>query len=415
MWRSRAARLILLSTALGSFGFGLNLLAVGQILYELTGSAQSFALLLVGQSLGAIAILPVAGPLVDTLPARGVYAVSGVLRSALVVGMVFASAPRQAGGTWLIVVLAVLAAMCNNVQRVAMFRLVSESIDGEIRVKVNSASNALFQVGVVAGMAVLGLFMSAGTVRYALYADAAAGVLGAFAVLAIVTTVPADPEPRSTPMAAARRMVQDWRGMLVRYRRVPLVAGGLVLCSADFLMANALSTLVVPMVNQGHPDRLWYISLLEGAFGVGVVVAFFLADRCVRKRLLPVWLGVQAVMAGLLCLTLPVLAAVAVFLVAGFANVCSLVYLLSALQERAAEGDRGKMGSLRLGSIGLVTAVALPFVGGVSEVRTSFGFGLVAAAMVAFTILSVWVLRLDDRAQAVCSEHSPARIQGESR
>lgn len=73
IWRNRPARALLVSILLSSIGMGVYVLALGQMLFALTGSAQAFAIVLTLQGIGAVCVLPFCGPLVDALDSRRVY------------------------------------------------------------------------------------------------------------------------------------------------------------------------------------------------------------------------------------------------------------------------------------------------------------------------------------------------------
>ncbi|WP_331741890.1 MFS transporter [Streptomyces sp. NBC_01006] len=385
----RTVPTLLSSIALLGIGMGVYLLALGQLLYELTGSPQAFALALTLQGAAAVCVLPFSGPLVDALDSRRVHTACSLARAVTVAGLALAGLTRPPGAVALIAAGVVLLAFVDNVQRAALFKYTAWHVESARRARLNALINVAVQVGALTGMALLGMLLLWTSLAGALLADTAV----ALAVAVLVRGLPATaPEPRGPAAGVLRTALplalHDWRAMFHRYRGDLAVLGVIVLCAADFVFQSCVSTLVVPLVAEHYGGRGQYVSLLEAVFALGMIASSFFTRHTQRAALLPLWCAVQAAAALALGLSAAPAVHLAALLAAGFANLSALTWLLTSLQSRAGDGEKAKMASLRMLSIGLATTALMPLIGHFAGVSLTAGFVATAAVMLAFTALA---------------------------
>lgn len=390
------SRAMLGAIMLSSVGVGIHLLALGQLLYLHTGSSEAFAFVLTLQGVAAICVLPLCGPLVDALSSRWVYVGCAVGRATSVLAIVLFSVAPLDEPLPFILGAAVLLAIFDNVERSALFKFTAHHINGDHVVKFNSMIGVAFQAGVLSGMAVLGVILVWGTPSQALSVDVVMALLCGFIVARIRLTTHEGASRLSLPVLrkSVVGVVGEWRGMLRQYRHEAVVVVMIGICAADFVFAHSLSTLVIPLVNDVYNEQTWYISALEATFAVGMISASFFTSRLVRQRLLPLWLLLQGGAALMLATSLGGQSPVvhfAAFFIGGFANLNSLTWLLTSLQQHAFQDDKGKMASLRLLAIGIGTAALMPVVGRAASVTLTVGFVTISVIMVVFAVAAVWV------------------------
>ncbi|MFJ6798072.1 MFS transporter [Streptomyces sp. NPDC091268] len=398
MWRHPTARTLLAALALLGIGMGVYLLALGQLLYQLTGSPRAFALVLTLQGVAALCVLPFAGPLVDALDARRVHIVCSLGRALTVAALALTGLTRPPGAAGWIAAGALLLAVFDNVQRAALFKYTAWHVEAELRARLNGLINVAVQIGALAGMALLGLLL--------LWTSAAAALLGdtlvALAVAALVLTLPAGAGEPHHPAASVLRTalpltLRDWREMFHRHRGDLATLGAVALCAADFVFQSCVSTLIVPLVAEDYGGRGQYVSLLEAVFALGMVASSPFTRHTQRRRLLPLWCALQAAAALVLALSsLPAVHCTALF-VAGFANLCGLTWLITTLQTRAGPAEKAKMASLRMLSIGLATTALMPLIGHFAALSLTAGFLATAAVMLLFTALAAAIAGAGER------------------
>lgn len=390
MWRHRTARTLLLSIALLGIGMGVYLLALGQLLYQLTGSPQGFALVLTLQGVAAVCVLPFTGPLVDALDSRRVHIVCSLGRALAVAALAVVGLTRPPGAVVWIAAGALLLAVFDNVQRAALFKYTAWHIDDSLRARLNGLINVAVQIGALTGMALLGLMLVWTSAAAALLADAAV----ALAVAALIVSLPARKagEPHHPAASVLRTALpltlRDWREMFHRYRGDLAMLGVIVLCAADFVFQSSVSTLVVPLVAEHYDGRGQYVSLLEAVFALGMIASSPFTRHTQRRALLPLWCALQAAAAVALAVTSHPAAHVTTLFVAGFANLSSLTWLITTLQTRAGANEKAKMASLRMLSIGLATTALMPLIGHFAALSLTQGFLTTAAVMLLFTTIA---------------------------
>lgn len=396
---------MLAAIMLSSLGFGLNILALGQLLFDLTGSAQAFVSVLAFQGVGALCVLPFCGPIVDALSSQRVYLSAALGKAGCVVAVYGLHAAPLSDPVPYVTAAAVLLAVCDNIERAALFKFTAHHIAEAGR--FNAVTGLVFQSGAVLGMACLGLVLIYGSAAEAMLVSGAASVLCSLIALGIRLEKSEGTQPVSAALlrSAVLGLLGDWRQMFRKHRHEVVVFATVVTCAADFFFANSLSTLVVPLVDEFYGKQSWYISALDATFGLGMISASFVTSHTARQGLLPLWLSVQTAVALVLSVSERPLIHFAGFLVAGFANLNSLVWLLTSLQQHAGDQDKAKMASLRLLAIGLGSVVLMPAVGRASENSLGTGFLTVATVMLAFTLCSLWVA-------ARFRVRAPAPVQG---
>ncbi|MFD3874617.1 MFS transporter [Streptomyces sp. NPDC058623] len=395
IWKDPVSRALLSAITLSSVGVGIHLLAMGQLLYDQTGSPEAFALILTLQGVAAFCVLPLCGPLVDSVDSKWVYVGCGVGRAVTVLVIVAIATTAQEGLIPYIMGAAVLLAVFDNVERSALFKFTAHHINATHVVRFNSLIGVAFQAGALSGMALLGLILTWASPADALLVDATMSVLCALTVARIRLPAPEGNPPFTVASlrGAVTGVVGEWRQMLGPYRKEAVVFVMILMCAADFVFAHSLSTLVVPLVDEFYGSRTWYISVLEASFAIGMISASFFSRHLVKQRLLPLWLLTQCGAAVLLSVSDLGAVHFLAFFLGGFANLNSLTWLLTSLQQHAGDGDKAKMASLRLLAIGLGTALLMPLVGRASATSLSVGFGAVAGIMLALTLCAAWISR----------------------
>jgi len=284
-------------------------------------------------------------------------------------------------------------AVFDNIQRSALFKFCSRHIGGEDLLGLNSLIGVAVQGGILTGMSLLGLILVKGSPSHALLVDVAASALSAATVASIRLDRPETQGALSAAMLkdAALGVISDWRSLFLQYRREWVVFAMLLICAADFVLSYSFSMLVVPLVDLFYAKQTWWITVFEATFAVGMICASFFTRYTTHQRLLPAWIALQAAAALVLARSSHPGLHFAAFFTAGFANLNSLTWLLTALQEHAAESDKAKMASLRLLGIGLGTAVLLPVVGRLSASSLSGAYTGVSLMMLVFAACGLWV------------------------
>ena len=96
--RNPDLRNLWLGQVVSQLGDWFNAIALYSLLYELTGSATSIALVLVLQMLPAMVVSPVAGVVIDRFDRRTIMITADLVRGVVVLGLLFVRTP---GTVWI--------------------------------------------------------------------------------------------------------------------------------------------------------------------------------------------------------------------------------------------------------------------------------------------------------------------------
>lgn len=391
--RDVRSRRTLMSVLLSNIGIGVYVLALGQMLYKITGSPEGFALILAIQGVGSLCVLPFSGPLVDMLSSRMVYVACGLFRAATVLAIIAVFAMDLPHPVLLIGMFSFLLAAYDSVQRAALFKFTAFHITGGFGVRLNSLLGVSIQTGRLVGMGIIGLVLIVGSPAQALSIDVAVSVLSVIAIGRgrLTAVEPGGAVTRMWLRTALPNMVSQWGKLMRAHRSEPGVFLMVVLCAGDFVFACSLSTLVIPLVQEQYAGQTWYISAFEGTYALGIILGAFVVRYTVKQRLFPVWIAIQVMVAVAMFTSSLLVVHVASFLIAGFATLNSLTWLVTSLQRQAGDQDKAKMASLRMFAIGLGTAALLPVIGHFAKISLTQAYGVLALIMAAFAACGVWV------------------------
>lgn len=370
---------LLAGSALFNLASGAYAIALGQGLYESTGSVFAFTVVVVAEYLGPIALGAAAGSLSDRVNAALLCLWSAASAAAVLTVYLLLPGVVPAAAVALGIVINVLRPF----YRAGIFAAGARSVDPADLAQYNVRWTVSVQAGQILGGAAAGLVLSIAGVDAALAAAAAA-----FAASALAMSV-ARPKvaPLATPAAGKRT---GWVSLLreIGGRTRQVVA--LLLVGTDFVTISAFTVALVPLVDQVFGDTLW-LGILDGIFALGAVAISLVGvgdretDTALRNAIglgyLLQIVGVCLLAAGTIWHAPDTALVCAGSLVVGAGVAMSSSQQVSILQRDVAPDAVGKVGALRQAVIGLVTVVALPVVGAVMGASLAAAYLLVGALL----------------------------------
>jgi MFS transporter, DHA3 family, macrolide efflux protein len=397
---NRQARLMLAANCVTNIGNGIQTIAVGKLLFDQTGSIAAFGWVIVFQYAVTFLLQFVAGPWVDRgNPKRICVAVDGVRGAVICVVTLLITRQHPVLGA-LLVTLAVQVG--RPFYRSALFALEPLLVAKQELTRYNGLSSTAIQTGQLAGMFLCGWVIRVQGAEAALFWNGASFLAASALVAGIGIGAAVRPEETTLADGALvrlRAIVDDWKKAMQVVRRDAVLAPLIMLGAADYVMVDMLNLAIVPLVSERFNGEPLWLSLLDGGFAVGAIIAGLFVDRVNQRlgldRSIVVGVGVQALC--FLLLTLgghPYLTLVWIFGM-GAANTVSLTVLVSALQGRLDRSMRGKIGSMRSLYIALTAGAAVPAVAHAGAL--SLRYGLLVSAMLgaSFLVGALLVVRRD--------------------
>lgn len=353
--RNPHLRNLWLGQVVSQLGDWFNSIALYSLLYELTGSATSIALVLVLQMLPAMLVSPVAGVVIDRFDRRAIMIAADLVRGVVVLGLLLVRTP---GTVWIAYVVLALAVSATGFFEPAKSATIPSVVAREDLITANALSTGTWSVMLAAGASIGGLVSAAFGRDTTFVLNALSFFASAYFIARV--TVP----DRAAPAAGAgfQPFVDGFR-YLAAHRDVAamaLIKAGWAIVGGAILILTVFGQRVFPVA--GSPDA--GTGILFAARGVGALAGSWLVTHIAMKssdRLIrlvwPAYLLAGAFYA-MLGVSPTIWAAAALVVVA---HVCGSVLWVASnvlLQLNVREAFRGRVFAAELAAMTLVQSAS---------------------------------------------------------
>lgn len=397
---SRQAWLLLATTLITNVGNGMHMLTVGKLMYDHTGAATMFGVVIVLEYVAAFVFQVLAGPWVDRGDPKWSCVLACLLRG-LTILMAALMLYLQNQIIWVVMSSLVIQAI-KPFYRSAQFAMVPVIVPARDLMRFNSYNGISLQIGQLLGVALVGPMLVFGGAPLALSLNGCGFLLAAALSMLLSTQVVrvALVDAGAGMRGWLMRAVREWLSALSVMRASPTLFWLLLFAAGDFLLVGLVNLLLAPMIDARYGGNEHWLSILDGGFAVGAMATAFFVEAVSRRygERNAVLIGLGGQFAGLLALafvTHPI--AGLVFMVAiGGANTISSVVLLSVLQEHAPSGYRGRLSSVRNIYLAAFGGAAVPLVSHLE--KTSLTHALLASACIGLLFwIAVYVMSHPNR------------------
>ena len=338
LWR------ILVAQALSSFGTSMSTVALGFMIYKLTGSVLHMGAVMAVSTFPLVITSWIGGAALDRFAAKYVMVAADLARAVLI--FLLPSVARAEIG--LVYVIAALVGVCTAFFNPGQLKLVGELVSPDHLVKANSYLGVSQTVAELLGYLVSGVVVTAVGYVVAFYTDAGSYVLSALLLLGLPR-----PQPRTEPPASVLALLRESPAVLGRLWRHPMLRTNLLFALFPMLvfmtgMPNSYG-LALAIFDRGAAG----VATLEVAISCGFIVGGLVLSRLTLSRDKNLYVF-MSFLAMALCLVGVYLSpsfwvAVAFLGLAGVANVGVLVPSVTMFQEIPSPGERGRLIALRAG------------------------------------------------------------------
>lgn len=380
--RTRAGWLLVgvLGTTIGD---GLHTITVGRLLYDQTGSATAFGGLIVFEQLLTLLTQLVAGPWIDRRSPRLTGIGVEALRGSLICGASIALFLRPSDLSLAVVVMAIAIKVGRPFYRSSIFALSPLAVAPSRLARFNASLSMCQQGGALLGVAIAGPLFFAFGAPAAFFVNGLSFLFSA----ATITFVAVDVEPHQS---AATSMLGNWTEILLLLRRAPGLSWHIIISGFDQLGVAMFNLMLMPIVATRCGDSAYWLSLLDGAYAVGAIVAGLLPSvGAGRGARIAIALGISGQTAGfaLLAFCENRYVTVAVAAAIGAAATLSWTAAMTTLQLRARGPIKGRIAILRGASTAVSTALIVPTLGRLAHVSLTAALLSSSAVCLAFALL----------------------------
>ncbi|WP_046005013.1 MFS transporter [Pseudoalteromonas rubra] len=362
---------------------GIFTLAIGKLLYDMTGQLWAFAGVFVLEFLLSLLLQGVAGSITDQLGSKRVLLISMGLMSAALLALSITEYFLPLNLTILFCVSAALTASKPFIRN-GVFTLVPKVVAGADIEKLNGILAAAVQSGQIIGLAIGGLLLEF-SLEYLILPTVTCCFLIASCALTMMFSISTVKE--STHQEASVSTT-GWLATFKLLQEAPQVLVVLIFTTFDFIIVALFNLLLAPVVNYNYDGAARWLLFLDLAFAIGAICAgAIVAKANLNSDNRLIYTALSCLCATIVFisywLALPSYITLFAIFSVGFMTTVSAVSWSSTLQKLSPPDIRGKLSSLRLMFNSTLAVVAVILVSAFYD----SGFSHAAALSVVTTLL----------------------------
>ncbi|GCF08002.1 MFS transporter [Dictyobacter arantiisoli] len=360
---SLSASLVLTAVFISNIGNGMNTITVGRALYDKTGNVLAFGIVIIIQYFINSLMYIFSGTLVDRHSPKLVCILADVVRGIFICIASFFVLSQQ--GQWWIFVSVIVINIITPFYNSATFALAPVIAPGPTLIRYNTLFVALLQAGQLIGTALVGFILEYFHVSVSFGLDGLSYLLSAIVIgMAYIPRV--DIKLPECHRFWLNDLYNDWREIRCCLRLNTALFLHIILCAGDFLAVNFINLSYVPMVTLWYGNNNYWLSIFDGSFAIGAILATFIAPRIMKYRdvrvVTALCLGLEALFfACLSAVHIPYVTIIAM-LGLGISNASSIIILMTYLQRRIVGPIKGRIAAIRQLIISLFTVALIPFI-----------------------------------------------------
>lgn len=360
--RSADYRRLWLGQTISVVGDKVDQIALGILVYELTGSELQMGIMLAISMLPAALFGMLAGAYVDRWDRRRTMIVSDLVRAALVLSVPFAVDV----GIWLVYTIAFAVATVSLFFEPAKLSLIPELVGPDELLAANSLDSATVSAAELAGLVLAGGLVAGVGYRAAFFFDAATYLLSALFIWSVAHRA----QPRLALAAGWREVVNDAVAGLRYVVRHPVLRDLLAVYSVASAGIAASVTLVYVLALDHFAAGAPGLATLDAAITIGLLLGSFAVGRSspsgAGRKLL--WgLLVYSLLFALTAVVPSIAWAVPVLLAVGVSNMFFYVPIAAILQSVAVPDMRGRAFAAKQALSRVLSVVGFVSAGAVAE------------------------------------------------
>ena len=349
LWSYKGYRFFWFSNTIFVLGASAFPIALAVAVLDAGGTATSLGLILGARVLSGVVFAPFAGVWADRLPRRNVMIGADLFRSAVVVSMIFVSAPSM---PHILLGLAVfLMGVGDAFGAAAAGAIIPSLVPDEKLPAANVARSIVVKGASIVGPGIGGASVFLVGARFTFIFTAVAFVLGTYFLSKIKEDINIDKreqEPFLVELREGLRTVRD----------IPWIGAFILMVSVQLMVVLAAETVLLPVISRREFDSNTPFALSAAAFSVGSIISALLCVKIKVKHEGYVSIFVWAfIVIAPLALAFPVSETfvVVAYLFAGFSVGPWEAWWSSAVQREVPQHLQGRVFSFdHMGSAGLM-------------------------------------------------------------
>ena len=349
LWSYKGYRLFWFSNTIFVLGASAFPIALAVAVLDAGGTATSLGLILGARVLSGVVFAPFAGVWADRLPRKNVMIGADLFRSAVVVSMIFVSAPSM---PHILLGLAVfLMGVGDAFGAAAAGAIIPSLVPDEKLPAANVARNIVTKGASIVGPGIGGASVLLVGARFTFIFTALAFALGTYFLAKIQEDINGDKRQQEPFMVEMREGLRT-------VREIPWIGAMILMVSVQLMVVLAAEVVLLPVISRREFDSNTPFAMAAVAFSVGSIISALLCVKIKVKNegyvAIFVWMFIIIAPLALAFPVSPTFLVVA-YLFAGFSVGPWEAWWASAVQREVPQHLQGRVFSIdHMGSAGLM-------------------------------------------------------------
>jgi MFS family permease len=349
LWSYKGYRLFWFSNTIFVLGASAFPIALAVAVLDAGGTATSLGLILGARVLSGVVFAPFAGVWADRLPRKNVMIGADLFRSAVVVSMIFVSAPSM---PHILLGLAVfLMGVGDAFGAAAAGAIIPSLVPDEKLPAANVARNIVTKGASIVGPGIGGASVLLVGARFTFIFTALAFALGTYFLAKIQEDINGDKRQQEPFMMELREGLRT-------VREIPWIGAMILMVSVQLMVVLAAEVVLLPVISRREFDSNTPFAMAAVAFSVGSIISALLCVKIKVKNegyvAIFVWMFIIIAPLALAFPVSPTFLVVA-YLFAGFSVGPWEAWWASAVQREVPQHLQGRVFSIdHMGSAGLM-------------------------------------------------------------
>ncbi|MCG6313285.1 MFS transporter [Vibrio vulnificus] len=347
--------ILLLGIFLTSIGDGMHLIALGKVLFDLTGNVSSFAFVIILDFALSIFLQFLIGPFIDNKDSRKICILSDVVRGGILVACGVALLVQES--LLLLFIMVILVKIVSQFFRSSIFSVIGAYVENREQVSYNGLSTIFQQTGQIVGVIIVGMILTIIPPSAVFIIDGATFIMAGLLLLLLKGEGNINKKVSSSERDSTSKLkfvILEWRKFFIELSRAKDGKTSHILISSfDITCISFINIALIPIVANRFRDESIYLSLFDGGFAVGAVVAGLIVSRLMRSEFVAVSFLLQSMIFFILSSDNGAFVTTTAYFSFGFLTTCSLSFVIGKLQARSEISEKGKIASLR----NIITAI----------------------------------------------------------
>ena len=400
IFKNRAFAMFFLGNTVSLFGWGLNFIAVGWIVLEMTGSKMALAHLAVVTTLPGIAIILIGGTIIDRFNRKKILIFLDFYRI-IVLFIVLISFRLGTFQLWQIYGLSFFLTIGSSLFWPCASAFTQEIVPAKNYMQANSFLSASYQIGVLTGSAVGGFVVAGLGAEFALWMNAGTYFISALFLMAVPYQMGFRSEKHAIFKSLKKGFSYIHSNRLIFGYGLSAVLSDIAVWGGFPIITLAFSEDVLDMGAKGF-------GLLDSAYGFGALLATFISlfflQKFRRDYVLTILYFCATLGCGMVFGVFALWVGMVLYFIMGVANNSSRIISRTIIMEKVPNSVMGRVQTLWGIAVRIMMVGVAMFLGWVAEmygVKTAFLWNALLFIMPIFGITIIQLIQKDFFAKSI--------------